>query len=148
MLSNADPAKRHLVVVVDTQSEGNIMHVILNVHDLNELRLVKSFSVKNFSRQYYYYGPTNVIFHGDSIYALCTESKVLHIFNVTSDDVEGDQIPLPIDGSIDLLGVHRSLLFGFSRENEQKRSGLIWLYDLNSKKLRFYKEMIVREFSK
>lgn len=145
VLTNQDPTKKHLVVVFESQTDGIDVHVTLHVHDLNTMQPVKSFSIKNFYKSRHVYSDPNVVFRGNFIYALQSEAKVLHIFNLneSAHDV-ADQIQLDIESTMaTLFGVHKSLVFGYCRGNEHSSQRFPWLYDLKAKQLRYYPENLV-----
>jgi hypothetical protein len=138
ILSNSDPTKKHVVVIV--ASENGQFHsntILLNVYDLNEQRMLKTFTIKKFTENGSYHDST-VLLHGDFVYALQVHN-VLCVYNWTSEIAEGDRIKIPLTAQFTtLFGAHKSLVFGFSCETQYSNSGWPWLFDLNKKTMQLY----------
>jgi hypothetical protein len=132
ILSNPDPNKKHIVLIADSGPQRNWRDcLVLKIYDMNEQRIVNTFSIKNFSQESSVFYEVQAFLHGDFIYAL--QVSTLHVLNWTSGVTEGDQIEIPFHQpkKVSLLGAHKSLVFGFC-------TGFVWLFDVKKKTLQQY----------
>lgn len=133
MVSNADPAMLHLVVLVDETAA-------LHVFDLTAHAVVKSYAVNNLFKDRTLLYPHDVLFRGHVIYALDSTCTV-HAFDIRRDSLEAVTTQLTVPSAEDayrLIGAHKSLLLG-SLSSRRANNTIIWAWDSDTQQWKTYR---------